>query len=89
MQDIKTAMQARLETAGIGFEKIQVFGAIRCNVHVTCKSRDTAEKWAALLAGVFKGAKVACVPTVWKAAGIAGAQQHPVMHKGFLVAVAA
>lgn len=89
MDKIKEAMQAKLEAAGLPFVQIKVFGVLRCNVHVTCLSRDAAAKWATLLAGVFKGAKVACVEHSWNAAANKGTCLLPTMRDGFLVAVAA
>lgn len=89
LQAINQAMEAKLKAAGLGFESIKVFGVIRQNVHITCVSRDTADKWALLLSGVFKGAKVALVPTVWDAATNKGTNLRPTKSSGFLVAVAA
>lgn len=87
--ELLAAMQAKLEQAGIGFESVKVFGVIRCNVHITCVSRDTAGKWAALLGQMFTGARVSLVPTVWEAAENKGTCLNPTIRKGFLVAVAA
>lgn len=81
-------MQAKLEEAGIPAESIKVFGAIRCNVHVVCVSRETARKWEMLLARVFRS-KVSCVETRWEAATNKGTSLRPTMRKGYLVAVAA
>jgi len=86
--EIKTKMLETLKKAGLGYEDIKVFGAIRCNVHVVCVSRDTADKWAMLLAGVFKGSKVALVSHVWNAVEQKGTCLKPTMRKGFLIAVA-
>ena len=86
--EINQAMQAKLSTAGIPAESIKVFGAIRCNVHVTCVGRETAQKWAELLAQVFK-AKVALVPHEWNAVENKGTSMRPTKRSGFLVAVAA
>lgn len=85
----KNAILAKLKQTGIGYEDIKVFGAIRCNVHVTCVSRTTATKWAQLLATVFKGAKVSTTPTVWYAKKNKGTCLLPTVRKGFLIAVAA
>lgn len=88
MNELHAQMKAKLEQTGLGFESIKVFGAIRCNVHVICSSRDTAQKWSQLLATVFKGEKVALVPTTWNAAKNNGTCLAPTMRKGFLIAVA-
>lgn len=82
-------MRARLASAGLGHESIEVFGAVRCNVHVRCVGRDTADKWAALLGRVFKGAKVYLGPHQWPAADNKGTCLRPTMRRGYLVAVAA
>lgn len=83
------AMQTRLQSAGLGHESITVFGAVRCNVHVRCVGRDTADKWAALLGQVFKGAKVYVGAHQWPAAKNNGTCLRPTMRRGYLVAVAA
>jgi len=85
---ILDSMRARLESAGIGHESIKVFGAIKCNVHVTCSSRNTADKWAMLLGSVFKGARVYVGEHTWNAADNKGTCLRPTMRSGFLVAVA-
>lgn len=87
--ELNAEMEAKLKGLGIGFETIKVFGVIRQNVHVKCVSRETAAKWASVLAKVFKGAKVATVPTTWEAADNKGTNLLPTMRKGFMVAVAA
>lgn len=83
------AMQTRLASAGLGHESISVFGAVRCNVHVRCVGRDTADKWARLLRAVFKGAKVYVAPHEWPAATNKGTCLLPTKRRGYLVAVAA
>jgi hypothetical protein len=85
----KALMQQKLEQAGIAFDEIKVFGAIRCNVHVRCLGRDTADKWAELLGAVFQGAKVYLGPTLWNAKHNQGTCLKPTMRRGFLVSVAA
>lgn len=87
--ELNATMQTKLAQAGIPHETIKVFGVIRQNVHVTCLSRDTAQKWAQLLGGVFKGAKVACVAHSWNAVENRGTQMLPTKRSGWLVAVAA
>lgn len=87
--EILEAMRTKLLSVGLGCETLKVFGAIRCNVHVTCVSRETADKWAQLLGQVFKGTRVSINPTVWNAAKNLGGNLNPTMCKGFLIAVAA
>lgn len=87
--ELNAAMQSKLARAGIPNESIKVFGVIRQNVHVVCLSRDTADKWAHLLASVFRGAKVACVAHQWDAVENKGTQMRPTKRNGWLVAVAA
>lgn len=82
------AMQARLESSGLGHESILVFGAVRCNVHVKCIGRDTADKWARLLGAVFKGEKVYVGPHEWNAAENKGTSLRPTKRHGYLIAVA-
>jgi hypothetical protein len=87
--DAHAAMQARLASAGLGYESISVFGAVRCNVHVRCVGRDTADKWARLLSTVFKGAKVYVGLHEWNAAENKGTCLRPTKRRGYLVAVTA
>lgn len=86
---LNDAMEAKLKGAGLAFETIKVFGVIRQNVHIKCVSRDTANKWAMLLAQVFKGEKVTTVATSWEAKENKGTNLKPTLRNGFLVAVAA
>ena len=85
---INTAMQTKLAQAGIPHESIKVFGVIRQHVYVTCLSRNTADRWALLLNGVFPGSKIACVRHKWNAAENKGTQMRPTKRSGWLVAVA-
>lgn len=87
--ELKVAMQAKFEQAGLGFESIKVFGAIRCNVHVICVSRDTAAKWAMLLSQVFPGAKVETSSTIWDAKENKNTSLKPTKRKGYFISVAA
>lgn len=88
-REIIEAIKARLMSAGIGYESINVFGSIRCNVHVTCVSRETAQKWQALLAQVFRGVKVGINETVWDAKENKGTNLRPTKRTGYLVSVMA
>lgn len=42
-------------------EQIQVFGRARLNVHVVCRGRDAADKWAQVLSTIEPGRKISCV----------------------------
>ena len=83
------AMKAKFEEAGIPYESIKVFGAVRCNVHVICAGHDTANKWVMLLSEVFKGAKVVIVKTSWNAVHNKNTCLKPTQRHGYLIAVAA
>jgi hypothetical protein len=85
---INADMQAKLTSSGIPHESVKVFGVIRQNVHVTCLGRDTADKWAQLLASVFRGAKVSVLSHTWNAVENKGTQMLPTKRSGWLVAVA-
>lgn len=85
----KQEFTAKLQQAGLPYESLNVFGAIRCNVHVITISRETAQKWAQLLTDVFSGAKVGVAKTCWNAVENNGTCLCPTMRKGFLVSVAA
>lgn len=78
-------MRKKLESAGLGYEKIQVFGAIKCNVHVVCVSKNTAEKWVRFLAAAFNGAKISLNKTVWPAAKNTGGNLTPDLRSGYLI----
>jgi hypothetical protein len=86
--EINEAMKQKLPRVGLGFESIDVFGTIRCNVHVKCISRKTADKWAQLLGTIFKGVRVSLRPTVWDAVENKGTCLNPTRRQGFLIAVA-
>lgn len=84
MSTINAQMQSKFINAGIPFNSIRVFGVIRCNVHVVCVSRATADKWAQLLAQVFS-----TTPTitghVWDAEENRGTCLRPTKRSGWLV----
>ncbi|KQP02489.1 hypothetical protein [Pseudorhodoferax sp. Leaf265] len=88
-QKLLADMKSKLESAGIPYESIQVFGAICCNVHITCLSIDAAEKWSQLLVGVFKGAQVRVADYTWNASKNKGTSMLPTKRRGYLVALAA
>lgn len=83
------ALRARLAATGLGHESISVFGAVRCNVHVRCVGRNTADKWAALLGSVFKGARARVSRSEWPASDNKGTCLRPSRRRGYLVTVAA
>lgn len=83
--ELNQALQAQLEKSGIGYEEIKVFGVIRCNVHVVCVSRDTAQKWVLLLQQGFKGAKISMGQHVWNAKENKNTVLKPTVRKGFLI----
>lgn len=85
---LKDQMHSKLISAGLTFSSIRVFGAIRCNVHVVCVSRETADKWALLLAQVFN-AEPSVTSHVWNAEENHGTSLRPTKRNGWLVAVAA
>ena len=80
--------KAKLESLGIPFEKIYVFGALRLNIHVTCKSRNTADRWALTLSSIVKGASIKTIPTSWEAKKNLGTNLLPTRISGFRVYVA-
>ena len=83
--DLKQTFKQKLTESGLGFETLKVFGAIRLYVHVTCESRETANKWAQLLAQVFKGSKPTLTPTLWEAKENKSGSLSPTMRKGYLI----
>lgn len=87
---INAAMQSKLAEAGIPHESIKVFGVIRQHVYVTCTSRNTADRWALLLNGVFPGSTVACVRHKWPSTSTEnkGTSMRPTKRSGWRVAVA-
>ena len=85
-QSLNYQMQSKLAEAGLPFESIKVFGSIRRNVHVTCVSRNTAQKWAALLAQVFSSVP-SVTKHVWDAKENHGTCMRPTTRNGWLVGV--
>lgn len=81
------AMENRLKTARIPHYDIKVFGAVRINIHVTCKTLDNAEKWISLLVQSFSGKKVYCGETAWRAKKNLRTATNPTMEYGYLVAM--
>lgn len=80
-------MKTKLESLGIGYETLKVYGTIGCNVIITCKSMKTAQKWQSILMTIFAGAKVSLVPTIWEAKENKGTVLRPTMIDGYLIGV--
>ncbi|KRC36263.1 hypothetical protein [Acidovorax sp. Root219] len=57
------AFAHKLRSLGIPCEHLQVFGALRLNVHVTCRSRNTADRWTQVLATIEPGRTITCTKT--------------------------
>ena len=79
-------MQAKLESLGIPFELVKVFGKIGTHVHILCKGVNTAHKWAHVLAKLSNEAP-GITKTMWEAKQNKGTTLRPTMIKGFLVSV--
>lgn len=84
--DLHAKMESRLKSAGLAFESIKVFGSLGTCVHIRCIGRDTAARWAALLARVF-GKAPTVVESSWEATRNKGACLKPTMRRGYLVAL--
>lgn len=78
-------IKEKLEELNIAYEKIDVFGASRLNIHVACKSRNTADKWIVALSFAFKGAKIGVVKTSWEAKNNKGTCLLPTKIDGYRV----
>ena len=77
----------KLQSLAIPCHKLQVFGRARLNIHVTCKSRATADKWAQVLAAIEPGRKVACIETLIERADFKRDAQNQFHTRGWLVAL--
>ncbi len=88
MKELKQAIREKLEQAGVPFESISVFGAIKLNVHVVCCGFDSANKWAQLISSALKGADVKIVKTSFEAKENKGTNLRKTMRDGFLIAAA-
>ena len=86
--EINAAMEAKLKEVGVPFETVKVFGAIRVNVHVTCVSSSTANKWVSVLTKVF-GKAPTVSKTSWYAKENKGTCLLPTMRNGYLIGLAA
>ena len=78
-------IKEKLEELNICHEQIDVFGAARLNIHVACKSRDTADNWIVALSSAFKGAKIGVVKTSWEAKHNKGTCLLPTRIEGYRV----
>jgi len=83
------AIKARLESSGLGYHDINVFGVLRINVHVRCLGSETAHKWQRLLCSAFPGARPSLTATRWDAAKNKNNCLCPTKRRGYLIAVAA
>lgn len=85
LNTMNAAMQETLTKAGIHYEEIKVFGRIRSHIHVVCESRDSAAKWASLIAKVT-GNKVSVSATSWEPKSPRGDFLNRTLRNGFLIA---
>jgi len=86
LSELHAAMESKLKDTGIAAESIKVFGTAGTCVHIRCIGRDTATRWADLLAQVF-GKTPAVVESSWEATRNKGACLKPTMRRGYLVAL--
>lgn len=82
-------MEAKFKSIGLPYHDLRVFGTLRCNVHVRCVGRTTADKWAHVLNTVFPKVPIRMVPTMWPAVENKGTCLLPTQVRGYLVAVMA
>lgn len=77
----------RLEHAGIGYDSIQVFGTIRTNIHIKCRSEKTAEEWRDLLSTILMKVqgRIDVLKTIWEAQENKGTCLKPTCIKGYLI----
>lgn len=85
--EINAAMEERLKATELPYEKINVFGVIRQNVHIKCMARETAQKWALLLNEIFPMGKVTVTNTSWDAIENKGTSMVKTKVSGFLVSI--
>lgn len=76
---------AKLNSLGLPCSKLQVFGRSRINVHVTCKSRAAADRWAQVLAVIEPGQPISCVRTRIPRAKFKGDASNQTSVPGWLV----
>lgn len=86
LSELHAKMESKLKSAGLAFESVKVFGAAGTCVHIRCIGRDTAARWAALLAQVF-GKPPTVVESSWEAAENRATCLKPTMRRGYLVAL--
>jgi len=87
--DQQKQMQEKLESLGLPSHSINVFGAIRCNIHVKCESIAVATKWASALSNILGNTKISTTKTVWPAVDNKFTATKPTMRQGFLVSARA
>ena len=88
LSDLSGQMTAKLAQLGIPSESIKVFGRARCNIHIICVSRSTAQRWAHVLHTISGGARVTVTGHAWEAKTQHGTCLRPTMRHGYLIAVA-
>lgn len=81
------AMATKIKALGIPHIKLNVFGRIRLNVHVICKSRATADRWAQVLGAMEPGRQITCTKTRVERAVFKGDAQSQNTVPGWLVAL--
>ena len=86
INELHARMESKLKAAGLASESIKVFGTSATCVHIRCIGRDTANRWAALLAQVFGKAPTVAASS-WEAAENRGTVLKPTMRRGYLVAL--
>jgi hypothetical protein len=83
---LKQSMQEKLESLGLPFEQLKVFGSIRLNIHVVCFGRDTADKWACILSRVVgSGGSVSLNNYLVEAKHNKNTVMNPTKRKSFLI----
>jgi len=85
-QSHKDKIRQLLEGCGEQFDCVNVFGSVKCNIHVTCRSVETATKWSSILSEISQS-KVAMAKTRWPAYDNKSVSNEPTMINGYLVAV--
>lgn len=88
LSELHAKMESKLKAAGLASESVKVFGTSATCVHIRCIGRDTATRWAALLAQVF-GKAPTVAESSWEAAENRATCLKPTMRRGYLVALIA
>ena len=64
---------------------LKVFGRARLNVHVICKSRNSADKWALALSQIEPSRKISCTKTLIERVAFKADAQNQNAMPGWLV----